>query len=67
MIYQPMWKRNMKSRLAIKFPPPMSGDQIPHPGKNKMIKFPPPGQEKESNALGMPRGGGGGENVEASI
>ena len=30
-----------------------------------MIKFPSPGQEKESNARGMPRGreGGGGEGM----
>ena len=31
MIYQPTWKRNMKSRLPIKFPTPMSGDQMPRP------------------------------------
>ena len=49
MIYQPMWKGNMKSRLD------------PLPGKTKMIKFPPPGQEKESNPRGnFARGEGGG-------
>ena len=35
------------------------------PGKTKMIKFPPPGQEKASNARSMPEGGR--EDVEASI
>ena len=43
----------------------MSSDQMPAPGKIKLIKFPPPGQEKTSNAWGMPGGGGG--DVEASI
>ena len=43
-------------------PPPMSSDQMPAPGKIKLIKFPPPGQEKASNARGMPGG-----DVEASI
>ena len=43
----------------------MSSDQMPAPGKIKLIKFPPPGQERMSNARGMPRGGG--EDVEASI
>ena len=38
----------------------MSGDQIPAPGKTNLIKFPSPGQGKESNARGMPGGGGGG-------
>ena len=33
--------RNMKSRLAIKFPTPMSSDQMPAPGKTKLIKLPP--------------------------
>ena len=42
----------------------MSSDQMPAPGKIKLIKFPPPGQEKTSNARGMPGGGG---DVEASI
>ena len=37
----------------------MSSDQMPAPGKIKLIKFPPPGQEKTSNARGMPGGGGG--------
>ena len=32
----------------------MSSDQMPAPGKIKLIKFPPPGQEKTSNARGMP-------------
>ena len=36
----------------------MSSDQMPAPGKIKLIKFPPPGQEKTSNARGMPGGGG---------
>ena len=36
----------------------MSSDQMPAPGKIKLIKFPPPGQEKTSNARDMPRGGG---------
>ena len=40
----------------------MSSDQMPAPGKIKLIKFPPPGQEKTSNARGMP-----GRDVEASI
>ena len=40
----------------------MSSDQMPAPGKIKLIKFPPPGQEKTSNAPGMPGG-----DVEASI
>ena len=40
----------------------MSSDQMPTPGKIKLIKFPPPGQEKASNARGMPGG-----DVEASI
>ena len=40
----------------------MSSDQMPAPGKIKLIKFPPPGQEKTSNARGMPGG-----DVEASI
>ena len=31
---------------------------MPAPGKIKLIKFPPPGQEKTSNARGMPGGGG---------
>ena len=35
----------------------MSSDQMPAPGKIKLIKFPPPGQEKTSNARGMPGGG----------
>ena len=35
----------------------MSSDQMPAPGKIKLIKFPPPGQEKTSNAWGMPGGG----------
>ena len=35
----------------------MSSDQMPAPGKIKLIKFPPPGQEKTSNAQGMPGGG----------
>ena len=42
----------------------MSSDQMPAPGKIKLIKFPPPGQEKTSNARGMPGRGG---DVEASI
>ena len=37
---------------------------MPAPRKIKLIKFPPPGQEKTSNAGGMPGGGG---DVEASI
>ena len=40
----------------------MSSDQMPAPRKIKLIKFPPPGQEKTSNARGMPGvcpGGGG--------
>ena len=41
----------------------MSSDQMPAPGKIKLIKFPPSGQEKTSNARGMPREG----DVEASI
>ena len=41
----------------------MSSDQMPAPGKIKLIKFPPPGQEKTSNARGMPGRG----DVEASI
>ena len=41
----------------------MSSDQMPAPGKIKLIKFPPPGQEKTSNARGMSGGG----DVEASI
>ena len=36
----------------------MSSDQMPAPEKIKLIKFPPPGQEKTSNARGMPGGGG---------
>ena len=40
----------------------MSSDQMPAPGKIKLIKFPPPGQEKTSNARDMPGG-----DVEASI
>ena len=39
----------------------MSSDQMPHPRKTKMIKFPPPEQEKESNVRGIPgreKGGG---------
>ena len=36
----------------------MSSDQMPAPGKIKLIKFPPLGQEKTSNARGMPGGGG---------
>ena len=35
----------------------MSSDQMPAPGKIKLIKFPPPGQEKTSNTRGMPGGG----------
>ena len=35
----------------------MSSDQMPAPGKLKLIKFLPPGQEKTSNAWGMPGGG----------
>ena len=35
----------------------MSSDQMPTPGKIKLIKFPPTGQEKTSNARGMPGGG----------
>ena len=34
----------------------MSSDQMPAPGKIKLIRFPPPGQEKTSNARGMPGG-----------
>ena len=41
----------------------MSNGQMPAPGKIKLIKFPPAGQEKTSNARGMP----GGRDVEASI
>ena len=37
--------------------PQLSSDQMPAPGKIKLIKFPPPGQEKTSNARGMPGGG----------
>ena len=40
----------------------MSSDQMPASGKIKLIKFPPPGQEKTSNARGIPGG-----DVEASI
>ena len=40
----------------------MSSDQMPAPGKIKLIKFPPPGREKTLNARGMPGG-----DVEASI
>ena len=40
--------RNMKSRLAIKFPT----IKCPAPGKNSLL----PGQEKTSNARGMPKG-----------
>ena len=40
----------------------MSSDQMPAPGKIKLIIFPPPGLEKTSNARGMPGG-----DVEASI
>ena len=36
----------------------MSSDQMPVPGKIKLSKSPPPGQEKTSNARGMPGGGG---------
>ena len=46
--------RNMTSRLAIKFPTPYEW----------WSNSPPPGQEKASNARGMPGGGG---DVEASI
>ena len=54
MIYQPTSSatRNMKSRLAIKFPTPFW----------VVIKCPPSRQEKASNAQGMPEG-----DVEASI
>ena len=41
----------------------MSSDEMPTPGKIKLIKFPPPGQEKTSNARGMPGEGGGGEEM----
>ena len=34
----------------------MSSDQIPAPGKTKLIKFPPSAQEKTSNAQGMSGG-----------
>ena len=34
----------------------MSSDQMPAPGKIKLIKFPPPRQEKTSNARRMPGG-----------
>ena len=59
MIYQPTWisaTRNMTSRLAIKFLTPYGW------WSNAL----PPGQEKVSNAWGMPGMGGGG-NVEASV
>ena len=37
---------------------------MPRARKTKMIKFPPPEQEKESNVQAMP---GAGEDVQASI
>ena len=40
--------REMKSRLVIK---------CPAPGKTKRINYLPTGQEKASNAQGMPEGG----------
>ena len=45
----------------------MSSDQMPAPGKIKLIKFPTPVQEKTSNARGMPGVCPGGGDVEASI
>ena len=49
--------RNMRSRLAIKFPPPMSSDQMPAPGKTKLIKFPPSWAGKDVKCPGCAGGG----------
>ena len=62
MIYHPSYRgisttRNMKSRLAIKFPTPMTSDQMPAPGKTKLIKFPPSHAGKDVKCPGFPRGG----------
>ena len=43
----------------------MSSDQMPAPGKTKLIKFPPSRAGKDVKCLGYARGGGG--DVEASI
>ena len=53
--------RNMKSRLAIKFPTPneWSSNALP-PVRLSSSNSLPPGQEKASNAWVMPAGGGGG-------
>ena len=52
--------RNMRSRLAIKFPPPMSSEQMPTPRKTKLIKFPPSRAGKDVKCPGYARGWGGG-------
>ena len=47
MIYQPTWKRNMKSRLASGY---KWWSNAPPPGRLRWSNSIPPGQEKESNA-----------------
>ena len=52
--------RNMKSRLAIKFPTPWVVIECPAPGKTKFIKFPPSRTRKDVKCPGCVRRGGGG-------
>ena len=54
--------RNMKSKLAIKFPTlnEWSSNALP-PVRLSSSNSLPPGQEKASNAWGMPGEGGGGD------
>ena len=57
------WKRNMKSGLAIKFPTPMSGDQMPRPREDYDDQIPSP---RAGKGVKYPLFPGGGD-VEASI
>ena len=71
-LYRPSWNQrdsalNMKWRLAIKFQPPMSSDQMPTPGKTKLIKFPPSRTEKDVKCPGCARGGGLSSDLTGSL
>ena len=53
--------RNMKWKLAIKFPTPNSPPPPPAAGKTNFIKFPPSRAVKDIKCQGYARGGGGGD------
>ena len=54
-------QRNMKSKLAIKFPLPMSSDQMPRPGEDLLVHQIPslPGSKRRQMLGVYPVGGGG--------